>query len=303
MPKWLQQLIAEVDRFQADRPWLAVPVATVKKFGDDRAGSLAALIAYYGFFSLFPLLVVLVTIVGFVLSGHEGLQHDILNSAVAQFPVIGDQLRRNTGRLDTNGLALVVGSVVALWAGTGVVKAAQDAMNDVWAVPRQKRPNLLKATARSFVMFAVLGGGLVLTTALTGAIGTNLVPRPVGVVLGAALNIAIVLGAFRVLTIPAVGLRTLLPGAILAGLAWLGLQFGGGYLLDNQVSKASETYGTFAVVIGLLWWMHLQAQILLYAAELNVVLARRLWPRHLSENESAPDGAGAPSGADQARVG
>ena len=303
MPKWLQQLIAEVDRFQADRPWLAVPVAAVKKFGDDNAGRLAGLIAYYGFFSLFPLLLVLVTIAGFVLSGHVGLQRDILNSAVAQFPVIGSQLRRNTGRLDTNGLALVFGSVAALWAGTGVVKAAQHAMNEVWSVPRQERPNLLKATARSLAMFAILGGGLVLTTALTGAVGAGLVPRPGGVILGAVLNIAIVLGAFHVLTLPAVSLRTLLPGAVLAGLAWLGLQFGGGYLLDTQVTKASETYGTFAVVIGLLWWMHLQAQILLYAAELNVVLARHLWPRHLSENETAPEGAEAPSGARSARVG
>ena len=35
------------------------------------------------------------------------------------------------------------------------------------------------------------------------------------------------------------------------------------------------------MVIGLLAWLHLGAQLTLYSAELNVVLARELWPRSL----------------------
>jgi hypothetical protein len=34
-------------------------------------------------------------------------------------------------------------------------------------------------------------------------------------------------------------------------------------------------------VIVLLSWLYLSAQLLLYAAEINVVLTRRLWPRSL----------------------
>jgi membrane protein len=274
-----------VDDVQSSRPWLAVPFAAVKKFGEDRAGNLAALIAYYGFFSIFPLLLVLVTVVGFVLSGNEELQRDIVNSALAEFPVVGKQLRDNTGQLDASGFALGVGIVSAVWAGTGVIKAAQDAMNDVWDVPMRRRPNFFLNIARSFGMLAVLAGGLILTTLLTGAvgaIGTSPVPKAIGIVLGAALNIALFLAAFRVLTIRDVGTRQLWPGAAIAGLAWVGLQLLGGYLIRHQVSTASDTYGAFAVVIGLLWWIYLQAQIVLFAAELNVVLVDRLWPRSLT---------------------
>jgi membrane protein len=271
---------------------MAVPVATVKKFGEDRAGNLAALLAYYGFFSIFPLLLVLVSVIGFVLASNEQLQGDILDSALAEFPVVGDQLQANAGQLDASGFALAVGLGSALWAGTGVVKVAQDAMNDVWDVPMRERPNFVLAIVRSLGMLAVLGTAIVLTALLTGAmgaIGTSLVPRALGVILGAVLNVGLFLVAFRILTVRDVSVRQLLPGATIAGLAWVALQLLGGYLVRTQVDKASETYGAFAIVIGLLWWIYLQAQIVLFAAELNVVLANRLWPRSLSGDDRATD--------------
>jgi membrane protein len=287
-----QRLVSAVDRFQSRRPLVAVPVAVVKKFGEDRAGNLAGLIAYYAFFSLFPLLLVLVTVLGFVLADDATLRQDVLDSALAQFPVLGDQLRDNTGQLDGSAFALVVGVASALWAGTGVMKAAQDAMNDVWDVPIRQRPNLLIAALRSFGMFVVLGASVAVTTLLTGAmgaIGGSLVPRALGVLLGGALNIGVFLLAFRILTVRDVAVARLVPGAALAGTAWMALQLLGGYLLDTQISKASQTYGAFAVVIGLLWWFYVLAQIVLFAAELNVVLANRLWPRSLTGNDRHTD--------------
>jgi YihY family inner membrane protein len=186
----------------------------------------------------------------------------------------------------------VVGVVSALWAGTGVMKAAQDAMNDVWDVPMRERPNLVLAVVRSFGMFVVLGGSVALTTVLTGAmgaVGASLVPRAAGVVLGTVLNVALFLLAFRILTVRDVAIRCLVPGAVLAGGAWMVLQLLGGYLLDTQISKASQTYGAFAVVIGLLWWFYVQAQVMLLAAELNVVLANGLWPRSLTGDDRRTD--------------
>lgn len=288
----LPRLIQRIDEIQQGRPWLAVPVAVFKKFGEDRAGNLAGLIAYYGFFSLFPLLLVLVTVMGLILSGNRDLQRDVLDSALAQFPVIGDDLRENTGQLDASGFAIVVGLGSALWAGIGVMKAAEDAMNDVWDVPMRERPNFVMSIVRAFAMLVVLGGGIVVTTALTGAMGavtTGAVLRGSGLVGGVILNTAIFLLGFRVLTVKDVGLRDLLPGAALAGLAWMALQVLGGYLLDRQVSQASQTYGAFAVVLGLLWWLYLLAQAVLVAAELNVVLAQRLWPRSITAPESPTD--------------
>ena len=70
------------DAVQQRHRWLAIPMAVVKKFGDDQGGNLAALVAYYAFFSLFPLLLVFVTILGFVLQGDPGAAHSISNSVL-----------------------------------------------------------------------------------------------------------------------------------------------------------------------------------------------------------------------------
>src|SRR4029077_19144583 len=87
--------LRKLDRVQQHSRWLSFPLAVIKKFGDDGAGQLAALIAYYGFVSLFPLLLVLVPGLGFVLEGDPKTQAEVLHSTLGQFPIIGDQLQRN----------------------------------------------------------------------------------------------------------------------------------------------------------------------------------------------------------------
>jgi uncharacterized BrkB/YihY/UPF0761 family membrane protein len=69
---------------------------------------------------------------------------------------------------------------------------------------------------------------------------------------------------------------------VLAALAWAPLQWLGGWYVARQLSRASATYGTFALVIGLLSWLYLASTVTLLAAELNVVRAKRLWPRSLA---------------------
>jgi uncharacterized BrkB/YihY/UPF0761 family membrane protein len=95
------------------------------------------------------------------------------------------------------------------------------------------------------------------------------------------VNVALFVVAFRVLTSKTIPLRELLPGAIAAGLAWQLLQTIGGYLVAHQLRYATQVYGFFAVVLGLLGWLSLGAQLTLYCAEFNVVRVRRLWPRSL----------------------
>jgi hypothetical protein len=57
----------------------------------------------------------------------------------------------------------------------------------------------------------------------------------------------------------------------------------------DHVAQSNATYGVFAAVIGLLSWLWLAAQLSLVAGELNVVLARRLWPRSLFGGLAAAD--------------
>ena len=132
-----RRLLQAVDEFQQRHRWLAFPMAVAKKYGEDQAGQKAALLAYYGFFSLFPLLLVAVTVIGFVLHGDSDLGQRIVDSAVAQFPVVGDEISGTVShsRLRGSGLALAVGLGLALWGGLGVAEAAQSAMNGIWNVP------------------------------------------------------------------------------------------------------------------------------------------------------------------------
>jgi uncharacterized BrkB/YihY/UPF0761 family membrane protein len=87
--------------------------------------------------------------------------------------------------------------------------------------------------------------------------------------------------AYRVLTVADVGWREVLPGVVAAAIAWTILLMLGSWLVDRHTRNASQVYGFFAIVIGLLAWISLAAQVFLFAAEINVVRARRLWRRSL----------------------
>src|ERR1700689_1857219 len=131
----VKKLLHAVDERQQRWPWLAFPIATWKKFGDDQAGNLAALIAYYAFASIFPLLLVLVTVVDITLRDHPALQQRVLTSALSQYPVIGDQLRSNVHSLRATGLALIIGRGGTFLGARGVASATQNALNSAWQVP------------------------------------------------------------------------------------------------------------------------------------------------------------------------
>ena len=275
------RFLRRVDRQHQQRAWIAFPYAVMKKFGDDQAGNLAALIAYYGFLSLFPLMLVLITLLAMLLRNNPGLQGSIRTSALANFPVIGDEISKNVHSLRGSGLALGIGLALALWAGLGVMKVSQNAMNAVWNVPYRHRPNFLRSLLRAMLLLLVLGV-ITVASAAAGNIGAgsnSWLLGIVGIAASVVLNLVLFLLAFRILTTEDVTWGDVFPGALIAALAWTTLQAVGGYIVSHQLQSASDTYGTFAMVIGLLAWIYLGAQITLFAAEVNVVRKRRLWPR------------------------
>ena len=280
----IQGTLRRIDHFQQRKHWLAFPFAVFKKFGDDQAGNLAALIAYYGFFSMFPLLLTFVSVLGLILRGHSGLRDSIVHSALRDFPVIGDQIAKNIHSISGSGAALAVGIVGTLWAGIGVTQAAQNAMNQIWDVPRKDWPNFFKSRLRGLLMLAILGTLTVGATFMSG-LSTSGGPAAVMAVLGIAgsllLNLALFIVAYRVLTVRDLGWRDVFPGAATAAVIWTAMQALGGYYVTHQLKNASNVYGTFALVIGLLVWLYLGAQITLLAAEINVVRVNGLWPRSI----------------------
>jgi YihY family inner membrane protein len=276
-----RRIAGRVDQAHQRHPWIAFPVAVMKKFGDDQAANLAALVAYYGFFSLFPLLLVFLTILGMVLQGNPDLQRRIQESALADFPVIGDEISKNVHFLQGSGLALVVGLALALWAGLGVLKVMQTAMNTVWNVPYRRRPNFFVSLFKALLMLVVLGV-ITVASAAAGAVGAgsgSWLLGIAGIAISLLLNFLLFLMAFRILTTEDLSWGDVWPGALFAAAAWTALQAVGGYYVSHQLEGASATYGTFATVIGLLAWIYLGAQMTLLAAEINVVRKRRLWPR------------------------
>jgi membrane protein len=281
----LKRLLHAVDRAQQRRAWLAVPVATYKKFGDDQAGDLAALIAYYAFASIFPLLLVLVTVLELVLKNNQKLQHQLLDTALSQYPVIGPQLQHNVQGLNKTGLALVIGLVLTFFGARGVASAMQNALNSVWEVPMARRPGFPWAMLRSFGLIGVIGPGIIATIALssfaggTGHLG-GVYARIAATAVSLILNVGLFWLGFRIATAKEVRTRDLRFSAIAAAIAWQILQLVGGYFIGHQL-KSNSAYGVFGIVLGLLAWFYLQAQITLYAVELNVVRVRRVWPRSL----------------------
>jgi YihY family inner membrane protein len=279
----VERAARRLDAVQRRHNWLAFLFAVVKKFGEDDAGSKAALIAYYGFFSLFPLLLVFTTTLGFILNGHTALQDKILHSALRQFPIIGNQIGTSSHSLKGSGLALVIGLVGTLWAGMGVTQAGETAMNAVWNVPARKHPNALFSRLRGLVLLVIFGVGVLATTFLAGfgSSSAGILVKIGAIAAAAIINLGMFLVAFRVLAAEKLSWRDVLPGAIVATVLWEILQGIGGWYVARSLKGASQVYGFFAIVIGLLGWLYLGAQMTLFAAEINVVLRRRLWPRSL----------------------
>jgi membrane protein len=275
-----------IDRRQQKSPKVSFLAAVLKKFGDDQAGQLAALIAYYGFVSLFPLLLVLVTILGFVLQGDPGEQHKILNGALGQFPIVSDELKLRS--LTGSGPALAIGVIGSLLAGMGITGATQNAFNRIWDVPFKDRPNFLHARLRGLGMLAILGTLSIVSTTAAGYVGSashGAVAVVAGVLVAFILNVALFMTAFKLLTAVEVGWRDLIIGVLIAAVFWQLLQHLGGFYIDHELKHTGPLYGTFALVLGLLAWLYLGAQLTIFAAEINVVRFYRLWPRSFFGDE------------------
>jgi YihY family inner membrane protein len=264
-----------------------LPVAVLYKFGDDQGSYLAAQITYYGFVAAFPLLL-LATILGYALHGNPHLQRQVLDSALAQFPVIGGQITANIRSFHGSTAGLVIGVLGCVYGGLGIVQAVQNTLNKVWGVPRDSRPNPVKARLRSLLL--AFGGASVIAATVLSALGAAAdaygaslggSARALATAAAIALNVTLFTVAFKVLTARPVTIRQIRAGAVAAAVTWQALQWAGTLLLGHTLKGATATYGLFALVLGLLASIYLGAVTTVICAEFNAVRAGRLWPRSL----------------------
>jgi membrane protein len=283
------RLVRRFDVYQRGHSWIGLPLAVVYKFVEDQGGYLAALIAYYAFLAVFPVLLLVVTVLGFLLHDDPGFQEQVVNSALHQFPVIGDQIGENIRSFHGNSLAVITGVIGGLYGALGVAQAAQNALLKIWAVPRHRRPNPLISRLRSLLVLGVFGAGLTVTTALTAlasdasAFGAHpaVLLRVAASMLSTAVNTGLLLFAYRYFTAGTVRLRVSAGAGLGAALAWQLVQWAGTYYVRHELRGATATYGLFGIVLGLITWVYLGALIFVLAAEVASVRTRHLWPRSL----------------------
>lgn len=273
-----------LDAFQRRHRVIGFPIAVAYKYFDDTGAYLAALLTYYGFLSLFPLLLLLSTALGIVLDNNDELRERILDTALTQFPIVGDQLG-DPQQLSGGTFGIVVGVLGTLYGGIGVAQALQHSMNTAWNIPRNSRPNPFLARGRSLLLLAVGGVGVLAMSAVSVVAGTGVVSGPLArilVGLGATLvGIVVLVVVFRMSTARPVTVRQVLPGAIFAALGWQALQHFGIAYVDHVVRNASTSNGVFALVLGLVAFLYVSSIVLLLGVELNVVRVERMYPRAL----------------------
>jgi YihY family inner membrane protein len=280
--------VGAADRAQRRFPPVAFPIAVLYKFFDDQGNYLAAIVTYYAFIAIFPLMLLGSSILGFFLEGNPKLQEQLLNTALTQFPIIGDQLGRPESIQGSTG-GVVVGSLVALYGAMGLGQAIQNALNTAWSVPRNSRPNPILLRLRSLLLLATAGVA-VLALSVVSALGANtqVFGDNLNTTLrwGIAILTVLLIGSmltllFRLATARDHPLRSAAPGAFALAVMWQVLQWVGAIYVTNVINEAQGMNKTFATVLGLIAFIYLAAVVGILGIEVNVVLVRRLWPRAL----------------------
>src|SRR3954451_12348946 len=286
----LERSVRSVDCWQQRHPVVAFPIAVVKKFGDDEAGNLVALLTYYAFLATFPLLLALTAVLGVALRKYPELHEKLVNSAFAEFPIVGAEIHQQLGveKFSGTGLALTARGVVALLGGRGFAHAMQNTLNTVWAVPKTDRPGLAPRYLRTFTVLLLLGlivlvtGAASTAAAATTSVGLGGMPaRLVSFAVGTVLGVGFFLALFRVAAAAQVPTRCLLLSAVVSAVGWQLLLIVAGYVVSHQLRHAQAVAGLFGVVLGLLAWLALQATVIVYAIEADVVRVKHLWPRSI----------------------
>jgi len=267
---------------------LGVPIGVFYKYSDDQGNYLAAIITFYAFIAIFPLLLLATSIFGFILQGNPELQQEVLDSALSQFPIVGDELGRPEG-MQGSKAGIIVGSLAALYGSLGLGQSIQNALNVAWAVPRARRPNALLLRLKSMLLLFTAGLSILALT-IFSALGTQ--TEVFGPQLDATIQWGIRLlsilllgglltGLFRLATASRHHIGRAAPGAFFVAVMWTVLQYVSGLFVSGVIAKTDGMNQTFALVLGLMGVIFAGSVFGVLGMEINAVLALRLWPRSL----------------------
>lgn len=281
----IQKLLTRFDTFQRKHGFFGFIYAVVKKYGDDEAGYQAALLTYYGFLSLFPLLLVLTTALGVLAGSHPHLKATILTDTAQYFPTLGNQLSEHIGSLHKTGMALAIGILFTLYGARGIADAFRHGVNHIWRVPKVRRTGFPLAALRSLAIVVIGGAGFILASVVAGyavTAGHGFIFHALSIIIDLIILFWVFLFLIKVSLPMHVSFRDVEAGAISAAVGLVILQTLGNYILRHELKNLSALYSNFAIVLGLLFWIYLQSQVIYYAIEVASVREARLWPRSLT---------------------
>jgi YihY family inner membrane protein len=278
-------VVDRIDEFQRRHPVVGFPLAVVYKFFDDQGNYLAAILTYYAFVAIFPLMLLGTSILGFVLGAKPEWQEEILDSVLGQFPIIGDQLGRPEG-LQGSAAGIAFGALAALYGALGLAQSLQNAMHVAWSVPRNSRPNPFYARLKSLVLM-VTGGVALLSVSILSTVAsttTTFFEQGERWLLSLVNVLVIGVGLTVLFRFAATGQHSFLraaPGGFSLAVMWQLLQLGGALYVAEVLVGTSSMTKTFGLVLGLVGFLFIGAVMAVLAMEVNVVIARRLYPRAL----------------------
>ncbi len=259
---------------------------TLTEFSEDNLTDAAAALTYYAVLSIFPALVAMIALVSLV-----GDPQTITKELTSLVSSIGPSSAAQTFKepiaslahhSSATGVLLIVGVVSALWTASGYVGAFMRASNTIYEVEEGRsfvklRPLQLLVTLILVVLLALV----LLAVVVTGPIATK-VGSAIGA--GSAAETAWDIAKWPVLLIVVVfmiavlyyaapnarlrGLKSIMPGALLAVVIWLIASGGFAYYVANFGSY-NKTYGTLGAVIALLVWLWITNVAILLGAEIN----------------------------------
>lgn len=284
--KFVDALTDKIDETQRKYPALAFIHAVIKRYSDDKTGYHAALLTYYGFLALFPLLLIATTVAGIVATKTSHVKETVTNSIASYFPVLGDQLTQHVTTSHRSGLPLLVGTLIALYGARGVADVFQRGIRAIWHEDIDDDQGFPNDLLKNLGIILVGGFGLLSAAVLAGyaaAAGHGLPFR----LLSLAVNLSILFALFTYLLNAAlphhIPLKQIRAGAATAAIGLVLLQSLGGYVLTRELRNLDAISSYFAVSLGLLFWIFLQAQVFYYATTVSVVSANKLWPRGLTD--------------------
>lgn len=282
-----ERAVRAIDDFQQRHRWSAQLVGTVRKYGDDRGSAFAGIVTYQVFLGMLPLLVVVLTVLGGILEGSERLREAVLDSTVAQFPVVGSRIENDVSALSVGGPWLYIAIAGLFYTSFGIFHSLQLALSQVWNVDGVFRQGFVSRHLRALLLYVMLFAAAVGTALLRDVPllqwGSSPPARLASFLLATSLAGLLLLGVFRLALASVVPTSHLVPAAALAGLLWEVLQRLGAWIVTDRLVDAEDLYGTIGFVVVILFWINLLAQAIVLSNEAAVVARRRLWPRRIAQ--------------------